>query len=143
RRGGDPAGVRRLDAADRAHAAGRPVAEDPAGRHHRSRPRPVRRRLMIQSIDYAAVAPPLILAVAAIGLLLADAFGVPGRALSLLSGAALAVALAAVAVLAYGDRRATFCLPDGLRGGGPASCSYVADDFTLLFQGIVLAAAVV
>ncbi|MFD0685704.1 NADH-quinone oxidoreductase subunit N [Actinomadura fibrosa] len=98
---------------------------------------------MIQGIDYAAIAPPLILAVAAIGLLLADAFDVPRRVLGLLSGGSLAVALLAVAVLAAGDRRATFCLPDGLRAGGPRSCSYVADDFTLLFQGLVLAAAVV
>ncbi|MFI0484203.1 NADH-quinone oxidoreductase subunit N [Actinomadura sp. 9N215] len=98
---------------------------------------------MIQSIDYAAIAPPLILAVAAIGLLLADAFDAPRRVLSLLSGGSLAVALIAVVALASGDRRDTLCLPDGLRGGGPRSCSYVADDFTLLFQGIVLGAAVV
>ncbi|WP_242891870.1 NADH-quinone oxidoreductase subunit N [Actinomadura litoris] len=98
---------------------------------------------MIQGIDYAAIAPPLILAVAAIGLLLADAFDAPRRVLGLASGGALAVALAAVVALAAGDRRATFCLPDGLRSGGPRSCSYVADDFTLLFQGIVLAAAAV
>ncbi|GAA4233940.1 NADH-quinone oxidoreductase subunit N [Actinomadura meridiana] len=98
---------------------------------------------MIQSIDYAAIAPPLILAVAAIALLLADAFDAPRRVLSLLSGGSLVAALAAVIVLAPGDRRATFCLPDGLRGDGPRSCSYVADDFTLLFQGIVLGAAVI
>ncbi|TDD76525.1 NADH-quinone oxidoreductase subunit N [Actinomadura rubrisoli] len=98
---------------------------------------------MIQGIDYAAIAPPLILAVAAIGLLLADAFDAPRRVLGLVSGGSLAVALLAVVALAAGDRRATFCLPDGLRAGGPRSCSYVADDFTLLFQGLVLAAAVV
>ncbi|TDD75327.1 NADH-quinone oxidoreductase subunit N [Actinomadura darangshiensis] len=98
---------------------------------------------MIQDIDYAALAPPLILAVAAIGLLLADAFDAPRRVLSLVSGGSLAVALIAVIVLAGGDRRATLCLPDGLRHGGPRSCSYVADDFTLLFQGIVLGAAVI
>ncbi|MFI0405395.1 NADH-quinone oxidoreductase subunit N [Actinomadura sp. 3N508] len=98
---------------------------------------------MIQSIDYAAIAPPLILAVAAIGLLLADAFDAPRRVLSLLSGGSLAIALLAVIALAFGDRRDTLCLPDGLRGNGPRSCSYVADDFTLLFQGIVLGAAVV
>ncbi|MFV2173810.1 NADH-quinone oxidoreductase subunit N [Actinomadura sp. LOL_016] len=98
---------------------------------------------MIQSIDYAAVAPPLIIAVAAVGLLLADAFGLPRRLLGLLSGASLAAAFGAVLALGSGDRRATFCVPDGLRGDGPASCSYVADDFTLAFQGIVLLAAVV
>ncbi|MFA1542282.1 NADH-quinone oxidoreductase subunit N [Actinomadura monticuli] len=98
---------------------------------------------MIQGIDYAAIAPPLILALAALGLLLADAFDLPRRALSLLSAGSLLAALIAVIVLAAGERRATFCLPDGLRSGGPPSCSYVADDFTLLFQGIVLGAAVI
>jgi NADH-quinone oxidoreductase subunit N len=98
---------------------------------------------MIQGIDYAAIAPPLILAAAAIGLLLADAFDVPRRVLSLLSAGSLLAALIAVAALAAGERRATFCLPDGLRSGGPPSCSYVADGFTLLFQGIVLGAAVI
>ncbi|WP_433329505.1 NADH-quinone oxidoreductase subunit N [Spirillospora sp. CA-294931] len=98
---------------------------------------------MIQGIDYAAIAPPLILAVAAIALLLADAFDVPRRFLGVLGGGALGAALIAVIALAAGDRRATFCLPDGLRGNGPKSCSYVADDFTLMFQGVVLAAAVV
>jgi NADH-quinone oxidoreductase subunit N len=98
---------------------------------------------MIQGIDYAAIAPPLILAAAALGLLLADAFDAPRRTLSLLSAGSLVAALIAVIALASGDRRATFCLPDGLRSGGPPSCSYVADDFTLLFQGIVLAAAAI
>ncbi|MFB4313657.1 NADH-quinone oxidoreductase subunit N [Actinomadura sp. 21ATH] len=98
---------------------------------------------MIQGIDYAAIAPPLIVAVAAIALLLADAFDVPRRLLGVLSGSSLLIALAAVIVLGRGPRRATFCLPEDLRAGGPRSCSYVADDFTLLFQGIVLAAAVI
>jgi NADH-quinone oxidoreductase subunit N len=98
---------------------------------------------VIQGIDYAAIAPPLILAVAALGVLLADAFDVPRRIVGLVSGASLGVALLSVVLLATGDRRATFCLPGRLRGGGPRSCSYVTDDFTLLFQGIVLAAAVV
>ncbi|MEV5825744.1 NADH-quinone oxidoreductase subunit N [Spirillospora sp. NPDC052242] len=98
---------------------------------------------MIQSIDYAAVAPPLIIAIAAVGLLLGDAFGVPRRVLGALSGASLLAAFGAVLALGPGDRRATFCLPDGLRGDGPASCSYVADDFTLAFQGIVLLGAAV
>ncbi|MFB4305636.1 NADH-quinone oxidoreductase subunit N [Actinomadura sp. GTD37] len=98
---------------------------------------------MIQGIDYAAIAPPLILAVAALGLLLADAFEVPRRVLSLLSAGSLLAALIAVFVLAAGERRATFCLPGGLRAGGPPSCSYVVDDFTILFQEIVLGAAVI
>jgi NADH-quinone oxidoreductase subunit N len=98
---------------------------------------------VIQSIDYAALAPPLVVAVTAVVALLADAFGLRRRAVGWVGGAGLAGGLAAVIVLAGGHRRprGTFCLPRGLRGGGPPSCSYVADDFTLLFQGLLLAAA--
>lgn len=98
---------------------------------------------MIQSIDYAAIAPLLIVSVAAVGLLLGDAFGVRARLLVWLDAAALAAALGAVVALAAGSKRSTLCLPDRLRGNGPPSCSYVTDDFTLLFQGVVLAAALV
>lgn len=98
---------------------------------------------MIQGIDYAAVSPVLIVALAAIGLLVADAFELPRRWLGVAASGALGAGLVAVIALSAGHRRATFCLPHGLRAGGPASCSYVADDFTLLFQGVVLGAAVV
>ncbi|MFC4913709.1 NADH-quinone oxidoreductase subunit N [Actinomadura gamaensis] len=98
---------------------------------------------MIQGIDYAAVAPPLLCAVAAVAVLLADAFDVPRRWLGAVTSLFLAAALVAVVALTAGDRRATFCVPSGLRSGGPRSCSYVTDDFTLLFQGLVLAAAIV
>ncbi|MCW2939579.1 MAG: proton-translocating NADH-quinone oxidoreductase, chain [Actinomycetia bacterium] len=98
---------------------------------------------MIQGIDYAAVAPVLLVAVAAVLVLMLDAFGTPRAVLGWVSSGALALGLASVIALASGDRRATFCLPSGLRGSGPPSCSYVADHFTLLFQGLVLAAAVV
>ncbi|GAA2114696.1 NADH-quinone oxidoreductase subunit N [Actinomadura alba] len=98
---------------------------------------------MIQAIDYAAIAPVLIIAAAAVALLLADAFDVPKRFLGLGCAGALLAGLVAVIALAFGGPRATFCLPSGLRGDGPPSCSYVADDFALLFQVIVLAAAVI
>jgi NADH-quinone oxidoreductase subunit N len=98
---------------------------------------------VIQGIDYAAIAPPLVVAVAGIAALLADAFGLSRRVVGLVSAAGLAAGLAGVVVLAFGAPRATFCLPSGLRANGPPSCSYVADDFTLLFQGLVLAAALV
>jgi NADH-quinone oxidoreductase subunit N len=98
---------------------------------------------MIQGIDYVAVAPVLIVAVAALAVLLADVFDVPRDVLGWVNAGALAVALVWVAVLGGGSRRATFCLPSSLRGAGPPSCSYVADSFTLLFQGLVLAAAIV
>jgi NADH-quinone oxidoreductase subunit N len=98
---------------------------------------------MIQAIDYAAVAPPLILAVAAVAVLVADVFELPRRVLGLICTGSLALGLVAVIALAAGRPRETFCLPGGLRGDGPPSCSYAADDFALLFQGIVLAAAVI
>ncbi len=98
---------------------------------------------MIQGIDYAAIAPALLVAVTAIAVLLADTFGLPRRAVGIVGGAGAAAGLAAVIALAFGRPRATFCLPSGLRAGGPPSCSYVADDFTLLFQGLVLAAALI
>lgn len=88
-------------------------------------------------IDYAALAPPLILAAAALGVLFADLF-LPGRRRALLGRISLAAVLAAVAALAAGGgTRRTFCPPGG------ASCAYVVDDFTLVFQVVVLAAAVV
>jgi len=98
-----------------------------------------------QGIDYAAIAPPLILAAAALCVLMADLF-LPARRRGLLGRISLGgvlAALAADAVLATrGGSRGTFCLPAGPRGS-PASCSYVVDHFTLLFQVVVLVAAVV
>jgi NADH-quinone oxidoreductase subunit N len=98
---------------------------------------------VIQGIDYAAISPPLVVAIAAVAVLLADAFDVPRRLIGLIAGGASAAGLVAAIVLAFGDPRATFCLPSGLRAGGPPSCSYVSDDFTLFFQGLVLAAALI
>ncbi|RSM84995.1 NADH-quinone oxidoreductase subunit N [Kibdelosporangium aridum] len=80
---------------------------------------------MVQTVDYLAIAPPLILALcglaalflryaAFVGLVLAGAFEV---------------------VLLTGDPRRTFCV-DG-------SCSFVVDDFTLLFQTVMLIAGLV
>jgi NADH-quinone oxidoreductase subunit N len=98
---------------------------------------------MIQGIDYAAIGPVLVVALAALAVLLADLFELGRDRVGWINAGALAVALVWVALLAGGSRRATFCLPSGLRSGGPASCSYVTDSFTLLFQGLVLAAALV
>ncbi|MBO0850888.1 MAG: NADH-quinone oxidoreductase subunit N [Pseudonocardia sp.] len=98
---------------------------------------------MIQAIDYAAIAPPLVVAVAAIAALLVDAFGLPRWVTGLVGAGGLVVGLASVVLLAFGDPRGTFCLPAGLRAGGPPSCSYVADDFTLLFQGVLLGAGLI
>jgi NADH-quinone oxidoreductase subunit N len=98
---------------------------------------------VIQGIDYAAISPTLIVALAAVAVLVADAFDIPRNVVSWISAGSLVAGLIAVLALAAGERRATFCLPGGLRAGGPPSCSYVADHFTLLFQAVMLGAAVV
>jgi NADH-quinone oxidoreductase subunit N len=94
---------------------------------------------MIQSIDYLAILPALIVAVASVAVLLADAFGAPAKAV----GAFTVVSLAAAAVaLPFGHGRSTLCAA-ATRPGEHVSCSYVADDFTVLFQAVVLLAAIV
>ncbi|TQS27946.1 NADH-quinone oxidoreductase subunit N [Microbispora sp. KK1-11] len=109
---------------------------------------------MIQSIDYAAVAAPLVLALVAGLVLLLDAFlpARPGgaRVLGLVTLGGLVAALAVVAVQAAGGgTRRTFCVPASLGGepaqgrAAPASCSFVADRFSLLIAAVVLAAGVV
>jgi NADH-quinone oxidoreductase subunit N len=94
---------------------------------------------LTQSIDYAAISPPLVVVVTAVVVLLADLFGSPAVRRRLLGPLALVgtlAALGATAWLATGGSRRTFCLA----GGG---CSYVADDFATYFQIVVLAALVV
>jgi NADH-quinone oxidoreductase subunit N len=81
---------------------------------------------MIQTIDYVAILPVLIVAVGAVAVLVVDALGGVLTAL-LLVGAAVSVAAS--------RGRETFCVPSG--------CSYVADDFTALFQAVVLLGALV
>ncbi|MFI5532508.1 NADH-quinone oxidoreductase subunit N [Kitasatospora sp. NPDC051853] len=91
---------------------------------------------LIQSVDWVAIAPTLIAALGALVVLVADLFlkGSQKRLLSWLAGGALVLALAALLPLALGDPRSTFCIT----GTG---CSYVADDFTLVFQLLALAGA--
>jgi NADH-quinone oxidoreductase subunit N len=93
---------------------------------------------VIQSIDYAAIAPPVALAVTALLVLVADLFVPAARrhtVAALLSLAGSAVAAGFAGWLPGGPRRSTFCLPRG--------CSYVADDYTAFFQILVLAVLVV
>ncbi|MFF0575022.1 NADH-quinone oxidoreductase subunit N [Streptosporangium saharense] len=139
---------------------------------------------VVQSIDYFAVAPPLVLALAAGLVLLLDAF-LPRRpyvrpVLGAVTLAGVLVALGFVIAQASrsGEAIRTFCVPESLtvptRGipavspaappgveqvtqtltgtaavaPGPGavsapSCSFVVDDFTLIFAGLVLAAGVV
>lgn len=101
---------------------------------------------VIQSIDYAAIAPPVVVALSALGVLVTDAFLPPGwrwlGGYAALAGIAGAFA-ADAALAAGGGLRRTFCIPPGLRAGGPSSCSYVVDEFTLLLHMVVLVAAAV
>ncbi|MDH6121272.1 NADH-quinone oxidoreductase subunit N [Kitasatospora sp. GAS204A] len=95
---------------------------------------------LIQSIDWVAIAPPLIAAVAALLVLLADLLLPESgkRLLGPLSIGGLALALLALLPLTGGAPRATFCLPGGL-----GSCSYVADHFALVFQLLALGGALI
>jgi NADH-quinone oxidoreductase subunit N len=93
---------------------------------------------LIQSIDYAAISPPMIVASAGVVVLVADLF--VGRAARrtvafVLSLIGTFAALGAAAWLARGPTRRTLCLPDG--------CSYVGDDFALFFQLLFLSVLVV
>ncbi len=101
----------------------------------------------LQRIDYAALAPLLVVAAAAVVVLVADLFLPLAHrvvAIWLAATGALAALLTAVAV-GSGERR-TFCspattLPHGVRVG--RSCSYVVDHFTLLLVAVVCLAAIV
>jgi NADH-quinone oxidoreductase subunit N len=93
---------------------------------------------LIQSIDYAAISPPVIVASAGVVVLVADLF--VGRAARrtvafVLSLVGALAALGSAAWLARSSTRRTLCLPDG--------CSYVADDFALFFQLLFLSVLVV
>ena len=97
----------------------------------------------VQSIDYAAIAPPLLLAVVAITVLVLDAFLPAGRRIVAAGGVSLGGLVAAAALLLplVGDRRQTFCVPgDGLV---LPACSYAVDELTVVFQALVLAGAIV
>jgi NADH-quinone oxidoreductase subunit N len=89
----------------------------------------------IQSIDYLAIGPPLALAVAALAVLLIDAFLPRSPWTHLITLGAVVVAAGLVVVLAVDRPHKTFCVGD--------TCSYVADTFTLLFQAIMLIAGAV
>jgi len=93
---------------------------------------------LIQSIDYAAIAPVLALAIAAVVVLVADLFA-PTRRTDVACGLSIAgvvVALGWAGWLATQDPRQTFCLPGG-------RCSYEADDYTVYFQLLFLTAILV
>lgn len=92
---------------------------------------------LVQSIDWLAIAPPTLTALAALVVLVADLF-LPAHRKRLLGYGtltALAAALALLLPLRAGDR-ATFCVTTGTR-----ACSYTADHFTLVIQALVLGGA--
>ncbi|WP_431679165.1 NADH-quinone oxidoreductase subunit N [Kitasatospora sp. KL5] len=95
---------------------------------------------LIQSVDWVAVAPPLVAALAALAVLVADLFLPAGRkrVLGWASAAGLVLALASLLPLVRGDARSTFCLK---AAGG--ACSYTADNFALAFQLLALGGALI
>ncbi|HET9379511.1 MAG TPA: proton-conducting transporter membrane subunit, partial [Streptomyces sp.] len=92
---------------------------------------------VVQSVDWLAVAPPALTALAGLAVLVADLF-VPAARKALLGWTAVAGLAASTALLLPlldGDR-STFCLT-----GGTRACSYTADRFTLVVQFLVLGGA--
>mgnify|MGYP001244315876 CR=1 FL=1 len=91
----------------------------------------------LQDVDWLALGPPLIPALTAVAVLLADLFLPPAHRawLGRLAVAGLALAALALLPLRAADR-ATFCL-----AADPALCSYRADGFARTVQLIVLGGA--
>ncbi|PJM99726.1 NADH-quinone oxidoreductase subunit N [Streptomyces sp. CB01201] len=92
---------------------------------------------LVQSVDWVAIAPPLIAAAVALVVLLADLFLPPARKplLGWITIAGLVAALAALVPLRTGSR-STFCLT-----ANPDACSYTADQFAFVIQALVLGGA--
>ncbi|GAA2624827.1 NADH-quinone oxidoreductase subunit N [Streptomyces axinellae] len=94
---------------------------------------------LVQSVDWAAIAPPALAALFALVVLVADLF-LAERHKALLGWLATGgLALAGLAIVPLiGADRSTFCLTSG-----NGACSYVADPFTLTIQLLVLGGAFV
>ncbi|WP_406862498.1 NADH-quinone oxidoreductase subunit N [Streptomyces sp. HUAS MG47] len=92
---------------------------------------------LVQSVDWLAIAPPTLVAVVGLVVLVADLF-LPPRRKQLLGWTAIAGLVASIALLVplrKGDR-STFCLTTDVQ-----ACSYTADRFTLVIQLLVLGGA--
>lgn len=98
---------------------------------------------LIQSVDWLAIAPPVVVAAMALIVLVTDLFLPEHRKplLGTLTIVGLAAALALLVPLRAGDR-STFCLNEAATGsGGAGACSYTADHFALVIQALVLGGA--
>ncbi|MFF3392157.1 NADH-quinone oxidoreductase subunit N [Streptomyces sp. NPDC002669] len=96
---------------------------------------------LVQSVDWLAIAPPVVVAAFALIVLVTDLFLPEGRKrlLGPLAVTGLVAALALLVPLRSGDR-STFCLTEAAATGGTA-CSYTADHFALVIQALVLGGA--
>jgi NADH-quinone oxidoreductase subunit N len=96
----------------------------------------------LQAIDYAALAPVLTAAGAALLVLIADLV-LPLPARPAVFGVAIlgAAGTLAASLALVGQRRTTFCWPPERRFGEARSCSYVLDGYTLFFLVLLSAAA--
>jgi len=96
----------------------------------------------IQSVDYLAIAPALVVALTSIGVLVLDLF-LPLRRKAAVGWVAIAgLVVALLTLIPLRDKpRSTFCVPG--EGVVLPACSYVVDDITVVFQALVLAGAVV
>jgi NADH-quinone oxidoreductase subunit N len=96
---------------------------------------------MLQTIDYHAILPEVILAGAAVVVLVVDLFLAPARRwLAMpISLAGIAGSFAALVTLVPGPARRTFCVDNV----GVDACSFVVDDFAIVFKLIFLLAAAV
>nr|WTB32953.1 NADH-quinone oxidoreductase subunit N [Streptomyces sp. NBC_00830] len=94
---------------------------------------------LVQSVDWLAIAPPVIVATVALIILVADLFLPEERKplLGLASIAGLVASLAFLIPLRDGNH-STFCLTTGT---GTEACSYTADHFALIIQVLVLGGA--
>ncbi len=91
---------------------------------------------LVQSVDWVAIAPPLIAALVGLVVLVTDLFVRNKNLLAWISVAGIVAAAVPLVPLALGGDRTTFCLR-------PRAdvCSYQFDQFTLVIQGLVLGGA--
>ncbi len=94
---------------------------------------------MVQSIDYHAILPELLLAGTAVVVLVLDLFLADRRKWLAMPVSAVGVLASLAAVLTLADDpRSTFC-----SAGPSGGCSFVVDNFAVLFKVVFLASALV